>query len=430
MSNRCWPLPKNQINITSRFAGRINPITGRAENHSGVDFAAPDGTPFHAVADGTVQYIGPASGYGQWIVIDHPAEVGGGCSEYGHMWDAYATGHKVGDKVRKGQVIGYIGSNGQSTGAHLHLTIWEYGYGGRRVDPETWLAGADYPGQPASKVTPTPQVKGNPVRERLDWTRRFGFGKPRPTTAINHICIHVTVNAPGTPCENVANYQINSETGSYHQLTDTNARVLVENTDDWNVWAAGPTSNWSGLHRSFLMRGSETRDQWLKYEAMLRAGAYEDAKWAKAYNIPPVKLSAAELRAGKRGFVGHSDTAAAWRETDHTDPGPGFPWDTYLGYVREYMGTTTKIPTPKQGGPLMALTDAEQTELLDKVRRIHHELTHPFQSRYRDTNGTQSEFRDTMIGYILEADRKLEDVHHNMLPTIAAHLPKTPKEEK
>lgn len=153
MADRCWPLPKDKIRITSRFAGRINPVTGRRESHSGTDFAAPDGAPFHAVADGTVTHIGPASGYGQWIVIDHPAHVGGGCSEYGHMWDAFATGLKVGDKVRKGQVIGYVGSNGQSTGPHLHLTIWEYGYGGRRVDPETWLAGADYPGGGSSKIT-------------------------------------------------------------------------------------------------------------------------------------------------------------------------------------------------------------------------------------------------------------------------------------
>lgn len=154
MADRCWPLPKEKIRITSRFAGRINPVTGRPENHSGTDFAAPDGTPFHAVADGTVQYVGPASGYGHMIVIDHPAEVGGGCSEYGHMWNAHATGLKVGDKVRKGQLIGYVGSNGQSTGPHLHLTIYELGYRSKRVDPETWLAGADYPGDNGAPAKP------------------------------------------------------------------------------------------------------------------------------------------------------------------------------------------------------------------------------------------------------------------------------------
>lgn len=162
MANRCWPLPKDKIRITSRFAGRINPVTGRQETHSGTDFGAPDGTPFYAVADGTVQHVGPASGYGHMIVLDHPASVGGGCSEYGHMWNAYATGLKVGDKVKKGQLIGYVGSNGQSTGPHLHLTIYERGYRSKRVDPEAWLAGADYPDQAAAPSKPwaPPEVPG------------------------------------------------------------------------------------------------------------------------------------------------------------------------------------------------------------------------------------------------------------------------------
>lgn len=143
---RQWPLPKGSFTITSRFAGRINPITGFRENHSGTDFAAPDGTPFYACAGGTVQYIGSATGYGQWIVIDSPDSEGGGCYEYGHMWDAFATGLRVGSKVEAGQLIGYVGSNGQSTGPHLHLTVWERAHGSRRVDPEMWLEGAPYPG--------------------------------------------------------------------------------------------------------------------------------------------------------------------------------------------------------------------------------------------------------------------------------------------
>lgn len=138
MPNRQWPLGRN-FKLTSGFGPRWG------THHSGIDIGAPDGTPFYACADGTVQYIGAASGYGQWIVIDHPAAVGGGCTEYGHMWNAFSTGLKIGDKVRKGQLIGYVGSNGQSTGPHLHLTVWERGYGGRRIDPEAWLAGAPYP---------------------------------------------------------------------------------------------------------------------------------------------------------------------------------------------------------------------------------------------------------------------------------------------
>lgn len=166
MADRCWPLPKDQIHISSRFEGRTNPVTGAQEHHSGTDFAAPDGTPIHAVADGTVQYIGAATGYGQWIVIDHPDRVGGGCSEYGHMWNAFATGLSVGDRVSKGQIIGYVGSNGQATGPHLHLTVWERGYGGRRVDPEAWLAGADYPG--GASVQSRNTLMGIDVSEHQD----------------------------------------------------------------------------------------------------------------------------------------------------------------------------------------------------------------------------------------------------------------------
>lgn len=158
--SRLWPMKKGTYSISSRFAGRINPVTGRPESHSGTDFAARDGTPFYACAGGTVQYIGPASGYGQWLVIDHPSSEGGGCTEYGHMWNAYATGLKPGDRVTAGQLIGYVGSNGQSTGPHLHLTVWEAGHGGRRIDPETWLAGAPHPGESASPPPPAPPAAG------------------------------------------------------------------------------------------------------------------------------------------------------------------------------------------------------------------------------------------------------------------------------
>lgn len=140
MADRVWPMRAGSYTLTSGFGPRWG------AHHSGLDFGAPDGTPFYACADGVVTHIGPASGYGQWIVIDHPASVGGGCTEYGHMWNAFATGLSVGSRVTKGQLIGYVGSNGQSTGPHLHLTVWERGYGGKRIDPEVWLDGHPHAG--------------------------------------------------------------------------------------------------------------------------------------------------------------------------------------------------------------------------------------------------------------------------------------------
>ncbi|WP_288833656.1 peptidoglycan DD-metalloendopeptidase family protein [uncultured Corynebacterium sp.] len=95
-------------------------------------------------------------------------------------------------------------------------------------------------------------------------------------------------------------------------------------------------------------------------------------------------------------------------------------------WLEKHMSTgSTKIAPPAQKGPLMALTDDEQRRLLEKVDRIHHELTHPFQSRYADPQGNQSPFRETLIGYMLELDRKIEDIHINMLPTMWERLKNT-----
>jgi hypothetical protein len=114
--------------------------------HYGQDFEADDGTPFYACAGGTVKYIGPAQGYGQWIVIDHPDEEGGGVTTYGHMWNAFATGLKQNDTVARGQLLGYVGSNGESSGPHLHLTVMPYGYDERKkINPLPWLADAEWP---------------------------------------------------------------------------------------------------------------------------------------------------------------------------------------------------------------------------------------------------------------------------------------------
>lgn len=81
-----------------------------------------------------------------------------------------------------------------------------------------------------------------------------------------------------------------------------------------------------------------------------------------------------------------------------------------------YAYSTT--PPPRKAGFLMALSDQEQEDLKKKIDTIHHELTERFQSRYVGPDGQRSTFRDTLIGYVLEADRKLEDVHRNNLPTI------------
>lgn len=100
--------------------------------HNGIDIANVPGTPIRAVADGTVIDSGPAQGYGQWIRIKHED---GSISVYGHMQSLYAA---VGQQVKAGETIAGMGSEGFSTGSHLHFEIWPDG--ATPVDPAGWLA--------------------------------------------------------------------------------------------------------------------------------------------------------------------------------------------------------------------------------------------------------------------------------------------------
>lgn len=329
------PVPKG-FKVTSPFGPRWG------TTHWGTDYGCGDNgnKPVYAVKDGTVTRAGSASGFGQWVTVDHPASNGGGETVYGHVIPEV----RVGQKVREGERIARINPDSKTNGGvvpHLHFEWHRFSWvppGPNRLNPEAMLKGAKWVGDTPAPVRAATAVAANV----LDWSARFLFGKPRPTHQIKNIIIHVTVNAPGTPAENVANYQIRSQSGSYHELTDTTIKHLIENTDDWFTWSSGNYGNDVGLHRSFVLWGTETRVQWLQYDRMLREAAKRDAEWCRKYNIPPVKLSAADLRAGKKGFAGHLETGQAWGGTDHVDPGIGFPWDIYLGYVRDYLNGTTK----------------------------------------------------------------------------------------
>ncbi|WP_158461349.1 peptidoglycan DD-metalloendopeptidase family protein [Rhodococcus opacus] len=107
--------------------------------HAGIDLAAGSGTDIFAALDGTVAAAGPASGFGQWIVVDTPTRTGVVSTVYGHMYpDGVLV--RTGDVVKAGQHIAEIGSNGQSSGPHLHFELWEGGrFNGSAVDPAPLL---------------------------------------------------------------------------------------------------------------------------------------------------------------------------------------------------------------------------------------------------------------------------------------------------
>ncbi len=114
--------------MRSAFGMRRHPILGYTKMHTGVDFSARSGTPIYAAGNGTVERAGWESGYGKFILIRHH---NGYETAYGHM-SAYARGIEEGQRVRQGQLIGFVGSTGLSTGSHLH---YEIRVNGRFVDP-------------------------------------------------------------------------------------------------------------------------------------------------------------------------------------------------------------------------------------------------------------------------------------------------------
>ena len=130
---------KSYSRISSEYGWRKNPVTGVNKLHAGTDFAAPGGTPIYAAASGYVQVAGWSSGgYGNYVIIYHGKMSDGNTYStlYGHM-KSVAT--SAGKYVKQGELIGYVGSTGNSTGNHLHLEVWKGGSKANAVNPRGYI---------------------------------------------------------------------------------------------------------------------------------------------------------------------------------------------------------------------------------------------------------------------------------------------------
>lgn len=120
--------PIDGARLSSGYGMRRHPVLGYSKMHKGVDFAAPRGTPIYAAGDGKIVKLGPFSSYGNYVKIRH----GNGLeTAYAHM-NGFKPGLKNGSKVKQGQVIGYVGTTGRSTGPHLHYEVLQ---AGKHVNP-------------------------------------------------------------------------------------------------------------------------------------------------------------------------------------------------------------------------------------------------------------------------------------------------------
>lgn len=151
--------PLEFTRITSGFEMRFLPGLNRWQEHKGIDYAAPTGTPVRATGDGIVEFIGPQSGYGNVVILKHKGET---TTLYAHL-HGFAEELKQGGRVTQGEVIGYVGQTGWATGPHLH---YEFQVRGTHVDPLTvaMASSSPVPGSLMGKF----RAQATPLIARMD----------------------------------------------------------------------------------------------------------------------------------------------------------------------------------------------------------------------------------------------------------------------
>lgn len=147
--------PLKYTRISSKFSNaRLHPVLKVYKPHHGVDYAAPIGTPVHSVADGVITYRGNSGAGGNMIKIKHPNSIETG---YLHL-NNFAKGITKGAKVKQGDLIGYVGSTGRSTGPHLDYRVWS---GGKPINPLT------IPQRPVKPISEENRAEFEMVKERV-----------------------------------------------------------------------------------------------------------------------------------------------------------------------------------------------------------------------------------------------------------------------
>lgn len=124
---RGLPIPGN---IASNYGSRVDPLSGEIHFHSGLDISASPGNPIHATADGVVSHSGWSQNSGFVVVLEHGC---GYSTIYAHN---KSNAVKVGQRIKAGDIVGYVGSTGKSTGPHVHYEVWK---NGKNVNPQEYL---------------------------------------------------------------------------------------------------------------------------------------------------------------------------------------------------------------------------------------------------------------------------------------------------
>lgn len=177
--------------------------------------------------------------------------------------------------------------------------------------------------------------------------------------------------------------------GSYQTMVDFDGEEVRMVPDDKRAWAAMSQGNRRGLHVCAMGRAEWTRDRWLQEGKLLERTAMRYAEWNRLYGIPLVKISAEDAANGVRGIVGHIDITAAFRESDHWDPGHEFPYDVVIARAFEINNGTTISEA------IMSLADDELGKRF------------PSRSKYR----ANDDLVDSLAGFVLNIDARVHEGH-------------------
>ncbi len=189
---------------------------------------------------------------------------------------------------------------------------------------------------------------------------------------VNRVVIHGTVSpcVPGN-ARGVAQYfQSPGSGGSAHYVLDP-AEVVQCVAEAAVAWHAPPNRNSIGVELSDPQVGDPARWGDPNHEAMLRLAAQVTRWLCDKYQIPLVKLSPADLLAGARGICGHVDVSNAWHQTDHTDPGPAFPWNRFMQYVTSGPAVTPTPAPPIEDDMFSDLDRAQLANIANGVSAVN-----------------------------------------------------------
>lgn len=178
----------------------------------------------------------------------------------------------------------------------------------------------------------------------------------------------------------MAKYQLTPAAGgSYHIVIDVNGMTARENDDDYIPWSAGYKANRDGIHISLAGQAAFSRDKWLSRGKQIDKLADMVAAYCKSYGVPAIYRTAEDLKADRWGISTHADAAIAWRETDHTDPGKGFPMDVLVDKVNQRLHPTPVPPPPpapvEPGVKYPSLIDGRPLRYSEFIRFIDEKVT-------------------------------------------------------